>query len=88
MHAVVREVPDSFVSALAETPRRISLTKARKQHARYVEALRAAGAGVRVVPADEDHPDCPFVEDQAVVLGSRALITRAGHPSRQGEAGP
>ncbi|MEM6926796.1 MAG: hypothetical protein AAF602_07720 [Myxococcota bacterium] len=88
MHAVVREVPDSFVSALAETPRRISLTKARRQHARYVEALRAAGAEVIAIPADEAHPDCPFVEDQAVVLGSRALIARAGHPSRQGEAGP
>ncbi len=88
MHALVREIPESFTEALAEAPRRISVPKARKQHARYVDALRRAGAEVVVIPADEAHPDCPFVEDQAVVIGDRAVITRAGHSSRRGEAAP
>jgi len=88
MRAIVREVPESFVSAVASHPRRISVPKARRQHARYVEALRGACDEVVVIAADEEHPDCPFVEDQAVVWGSRAVVTRAGHPSRRGEAGP
>lgn len=29
------------------------------------------------VPADDKYPDCPFIEDTAVVIGNRALIT---HP--------
>lgn len=36
---------------------------------------------------DENYPDCCFVEDCAVVIGGTALITRPGHPSRQGEVG-
>ena len=86
VRALVRAVPDSFVRALAEHPRRISIPKARRQHARYVAALEAAGAAVLQLDADEAYPDCPFVEDQAVVVGHRAVITRAGHPSRRGEA--
>ena len=40
------------------------------------------------LPADEVHPDCIFVEDNAVVIGRTALITRSGAPSRRGEVGP
>jgi len=29
------------------------------------------------LPADDKYPDCPFIEDTAVVIGNRALIT---HP--------
>jgi dimethylargininase len=41
-----------------------------------------------VVPADEDHPDCVFIEDTAVIVGEIAVITRPGAPSRRGETGP
>ena len=37
-----------------------------------------------VEPAD-DLPDAAFVEDTAVFLGGRALLTRPGHPSRRDE---
>lgn len=91
MRALVREVPDSFVNALQDDgrradARRIHVSKARKQHARYVDALVARGVEVVRVPPDEAYPDCPFVEDQAVVVDGRALVTWAGHPSRRGEA--
>lgn len=85
--AITRGIPSSFRDALAEVPRRIDVTKARRQHARYVQALDDVCERVIVLPPDEAHPDCPFVEDQAVVVGQRAVITRAGHPSRRGEAG-
>jgi dimethylargininase len=88
MRAIVRGVPDSFVDALAENPRRIDLRKARRQHQRYVAALTELVDEIAEIPADESHPDCVFVEDQAVVHEGRALIAVAGHPSRRGEAAP
>lgn len=40
--------------------------------------LVAAGLVQEVIElsADEGYPDCPFIEDTAVVIGNRALITR------------
>jgi N-dimethylarginine dimethylaminohydrolase len=37
------------------------------------------------IPADNQYPDCPFIEDTAIVIGNQALITRPGAVSRQGE---
>lgn len=36
----------------------------------------------------EANPDSPFIEDTAVVMGTRALLTRPGHVSRRDEVGP
>ncbi len=88
--ALVRRVPDSFARSLrpddgAPAP---DPGGARVEHAGYVAALEAAGYRVRSLPADEAHPDCPFVEDVAVIIGDVALVTRPGAPSRRGEAGP
>ncbi len=33
---------------------------------------------VHVLPADERHPDCVFVEDPVVVCGNKALINILG----------
>lgn len=107
IRALLREIPDSFASgALSAVPRdaesvRIDIALARVQHAAYRAALEAMGAEVTVLPADEGLPDCVFVEDTAVVIGSGvaggssgvagvgggglALIARPGAPSRQGE---
>ena len=63
----------------------VDLVLARQQHKAYVDALRSTGADVRVLPGDEAHPDCVFVEDPAVVIGGTALITRPGAPSRRRE---
>jgi len=83
--AITREVPASFTRALAMTPAPIDVALAREQHAAYRAALAACGVEVEVVAADEDCPDCCFVEDTAVIVGDRALITRPGAPSRRGE---
>lgn len=57
------------------------------QHDAYCEALRSCGIEVIQLDAAEEFPDSTFVEDTAVIAGSRAVITRPGHPSRLGETG-
>ncbi len=88
--ALVRTVPDGFAAALVGDRRGTGLdvAAARRQHARYREALEAGGFSVEVIPGDEAHPDSPFIEDTAVVVNRWALATRPGHPSRRGEVGP
>jgi len=87
IRALVRAVPATFADALCASPpaHPIDVALARAQHAAYCEALTACGAAVELLPADESSPDCVFVEDTAVVVGRRALITRPGAPSRRGE---
>ena len=88
--ALTRSVPDSFHSALANYfgsgPTDIDL--ARTQHNEYCEAMRACGIEVTVLPADENHPDCIFVEDQAVIIDGHVLLPVPGHPSRVNEQPP
>ncbi len=62
-----------------------SFDLAREQHARYCEALEACGVRVDVLDADSGFPDSTFVEDTAVVVGTCAVLTRPGAPSRIGE---
>jgi dimethylargininase len=84
--AIVRPPGRSFARALSAHPGRSTIDpeRAAAQHAAYVAAL--AGL-VRVVPlpALEDLPDACFVDDCAVVVGDRALLTRPGAPSRAEE---
>eukprot|EP00562_Extubocellulus_spinifer_P035752 CAMPEP_0178703778 /NCGR_PEP_ID=MMETSP0699-20121125/13763_1 /TAXON_ID=265572 /ORGANISM="Extubocellulus spinifer, Strain CCMP396" /LENGTH=315 /DNA_ID=CAMNT_0020350951 /DNA_START=57 /DNA_END=1004 /DNA_ORIENTATION=+ len=88
--AITRGIPDSFVQALSsksDPQITISVPKAREEHAEYVSFMRSAVPTVHL-PASEQHPDCPFVEDAAVVIGNRAVICRIGADSRKGEVGP
>jgi dimethylargininase len=82
----VRPPGRSFARALSQHPdrARIDPERAAAQHAAYVAALADL---VRVVelPALEELPDSCFVEDCAVVVGDRALLTRPGAPARAGE---
>ena len=88
--ALVRKVPDSFTKALAKYfgagPTDISL--AREQHQAYIDALEENGVSVHALDADNNHPDCIFVEDQAVVIDGRMLLPLPGHPSRMAEQPP
>jgi len=88
--ALVRAIPNSFSKALARYfgngPTNIPL--ARNQHTAYIEALKSSGIEVSVLPADEQHPDCMFVEDQAVVVDGKVLLPHPGHPSRVNEQPP
>lgn len=85
--AVVRGVPDSFAAAVTSSSPDppLSVEVARRQHAAYCDALTASGYRLVEVEPDNDHPDCLFVEDAAVVIGDQGLATRPGHESRRGE---
>ncbi len=85
--AVVREVSSNFNLALSSyfgtnSPEPVS---ARKAHANYVTALREQGVDVTMLPSLDEHPDCTFVEDTAVVVGDAVVIPFMGHPTREGE---
>ena len=62
------------------------LARMLRQHAAYVEALRAAGLEVEVLDALPGFPDAYFVEDVAVVVPELAVVARPGATSRRGEA--
>ncbi|XP_024386939.1 uncharacterized protein [Physcomitrium patens] len=85
--AIVRGVPDTFCDALSMVHPLVpvDLEVARLQHETYVEVLAGLVKEVIRLPADNKYPDCPFIEDTAVVIGNRALITHPGATSRQGE---
>jgi len=89
IRAIVRGVPDTFDDALVMGERpRLQVAKAQKQHSDYCAKLTQAGYELAELPADDDYPDCLFVEDTSVVVGSIAVICRPGASSRRGEVGP
>src|SRR5688500_1824267 len=84
MRAIVRP-PSPAISRCALTfldRQPIDFDRALVQHAAYVDALRAAGAHVRILPPQGDLPDAVFVEDTAIVVDECAVITRPGIDSR------
>jgi dimethylargininase len=64
-----------------------SLPLALEQHAQYVAALERCGLRITTLEPDPAFPDSTFVEDTAVIVGDRAVLTRPGAASRLGEAG-
>ena len=87
--AVVREVSSNFDRALSSffgshTP---NAAAAQLTHDDYVAALREQDVDVVVLPGLDNHPDCMFVEDTAIVVGDAVIIPFMGHPSREGEQG-
>ncbi|KAI8367417.1 hypothetical protein EDC96DRAFT_461864 [Choanephora cucurbitarum] len=88
MYAIVRDIPSSFdqcVTMVDNTSDPIDIELARKQHEEYVKAIEPYVDRVIHVSADENHPDCCFVEDTAVVVQNRALINHLGAESRRKE---
>ena len=59
-----------------------------QQQRAHIKALEDNGVSVHRLPADENHPDCMFVEDQAVVVDGHMLLPTPGHPSRVAEQPP
>jgi dimethylargininase len=87
--SLIRPIPDTFDQALVRHGRpRIDVGLARAQHDTYRQQLEAAGYAIEQVPTDPEYPDCVFIEDTAVIIGSTAVITRPGAASRRGETGP
>ncbi|XP_063977196.1 N(G),N(G)-dimethylarginine dimethylaminohydrolase 1 isoform X1 [Diachasmimorpha longicaudata] len=76
-HAVLCRIPNSI-----QTKGEVMLDEARDQHAELAQLLRDFDIDFVEMPADEDSPDCAFVEDIAVVCNGVALIARPSDPSR------
>ena len=91
--ALVRAIDPSLVKEALRLspsggggPAAVCLETARTQHAALVDVLKRE-CGLRVVrelPSDS-FPDSVFIEDTAVAIGSRVLVTVPGALSRQGE---
>ena len=88
--AIGRSISDSFIDALANYfgSGQTDIELARKQHQAYSDALSQNGVAVTTLDADQNHPDCVFVEDQAVVIDGHVLLPVPGHESRRGEQPP
>jgi dimethylargininase len=86
-HALVRGVPRTYDRCIrpAGSDGPIDLALAREQHREYCLALRSAGLGLIEIEPDDRFPDCCFVEDTAILVGEKAIITRMGAESRRGE---
>ncbi len=87
-HAIVRRPGRSLANGITSAPElgQPVYEKALEQHDAYIEALKACGVEVTVLPALEEFPDSCFVEDTAVVTRCGAIVDNPGAPSRNGEA--
>jgi len=65
----------------------INFDRAVQQHQQYEQLLRGLGVNVLQIPADDDCPDCCFLEDTALVLDELAVVTRPGSEARRQEVG-
>lgn len=63
----------------------VDYERAVRQHEAYRDLLSRCGAQIINLEASDEHPDCCFVEDTAVVLDEVAVIASMGAPSRRGE---
>jgi dimethylargininase len=84
-HAFVRQISRSLANCeLTHLPRQpFDLARAAQQHQTYVDALRATGINVTMLPEEPPLPDAAFVEDVAVMLDELIVICRPGCASRQ-----
>lgn len=55
------------------------------QHREYINVLKQLGLDVIVLDPLPEHPDACFVEDTAVIIPEKGIITNPGAPSRKGE---
>jgi dimethylargininase len=86
-YAVVREVPltlDKCVRTYSSR-NRVNLDLAQKQHEAYCKTLEDRNLKLVRIPADNNFPDCVFVEDPAVVYEGTAIMCNMGAKSRVGE---
>lgn len=86
-NAIVKTPCKAMVNGITDHPELgvPDYEKALAQHAAYIEALKACGVAVTVLPASEAYPDSCFVEDTALCTKYCAVITNPGAPTRKGE---
>lgn len=85
--ALLRDMSDSFFNALKqEAPDKpIDFELAARQHKNYSNVVRNLVSNTIVLDADPHHPDCNFIEDTAILIEDKAVISRMGAKSRRGE---
>lgn len=85
--ALVRPPAPSFVHALSHHSEKksIDFDRAVDQHRGYMEALEKTGITVTCLPPLDEFPDSTFIEDNAVIMADRALLTFMKEASRHGE---
>ena len=86
--AIVRPPGREFKKCLSRHPlhHTLNLEVALDQHRHYCRTLQDLGLELVELVPDDEHPDACFVEDTAVVHGSRAIIGRMAKESRRGES--
>ena len=87
-NAIVRRPCPAVVEGITSAPElgKPDYELALKQHDAYIEALRACGVEVTVLPQLDEYPDSCFVEDTAVITRCGAIIDNPGADTRNGEA--
>lgn len=84
--AIVRRPGPKFSQGITTTALGLpDYESALEQHARYCEALESCGLELIILESDPTYPDCPFVEDTAIVTEDVAVIARPGAERRRGE---
>ena len=70
--ALVRAVPNSFSKAVSSKPSSspIDVQLARQQWQSYVSILGTMVDDVQVIPADDAHPDCCFIEGGSCAINA------------------
>src|SRR5207237_2523382 len=63
----------------------IDIERAVRQHKSYQQLLKSLGLNVVELPADDNCPDCCFLEDTVLVLDELAIATRPGSDARRAE---
>ncbi|KPK57492.1 MAG: hypothetical protein AMS21_11410, partial [Gemmatimonas sp. SG8_38_2] len=86
--AIVRGVPNTFHHAIRpdSSVEPIDVGLAFRQHEAYCRALSSTGLDLVRIDADDRYPDCLYVEDTAIVVGSRAFIAPMAAEPRRGES--
>ena len=78
-------IPSPNMHQFARTyvnPTTVDYSAARRQHANYCHKLEEVGVSVRTLCVNQQHPDCAFIEDVAIVLDEVAILSIMGTASR------
>ena len=85
-NAILRRPSANFAAGLTTVSLGMpDLLKVHQQYQGYCNALTRCGVALTILEADSAHPDSTFVEDTAVLIEKRAILTRPGAKSREGE---
>ena len=85
--AITRDIPQSILRCELTHLHRgepIDYARAVAQHEAYCQVLSELGCRCSGCPPMRPIPDCPFVEDTAVVLDELAILASPGVVSRRG----